>query len=52
MQQVSNKIIKESIKVDGIETLGEEEADENVNELRIEDVQEAPVHLKDYKHEV
>ena len=52
MQQMFEKIVRESMEVDGIEILSEEESDEGIDELNMEDVQEAPVRLEDYIHEV
>ena len=52
MQQVLKKIARESMEVDGIEILGKGESDESIDELKMEDMQEAPVRLEDYKHEV
>ena len=52
MQQVLVKLVKESIEVDGIEIIGKEESDECEDELKMEDVQEAPVCLESYKHKV
>ena len=46
------KIVRESMEVDGTKILGEEESDEGIDELKMEDVQEVPVHLEDYRHEV
>ena len=40
------------MEVDGTKILGEEESDEAIDELKIEDVQEAPARLEDYRHEV
>ena len=44
MQQTTNKIINEELEVNGIEIIGEEEF-EDVDELHIEHVKEAPPYL-------
>ena len=41
MQQITNKIINEELEVNGTEIIGEEEF-EDVDELQIENVKEAP----------
>ena len=52
IQQTLDKIIKENIEVGGIEIVSKEELDRDTDKLRLEDVQEKPVHLEDYKYEV
>ena len=51
MQQTTNKIINEELEVDGTEIIGEEEF-EDVDELQIEHVKEAPLCLQDDQHKV
>ena len=52
VQQTLDRITKEEIKVNGPKIISEKELKEDVHELRLEDVQESPLHLQDYQHEV
>ena len=51
MQQTTNKIINEELEVNGTEIIGEEEF-EDVDELQIEHVKEAPPRLQDDQHKI
>ena len=51
MQQTTNKIMNEELEVNGIEIIGEEEF-EDIDELPIEYVKEAPPRLQDNQHKV
>ena len=51
MQHTTDKIINEELEVDGTEIIGEEEF-EDVDELQIEHVKEAPPCLQNDQHKV
>ena len=51
MQKTINKIINEELEVNGTEIIGEEELDD-IDELQIEHVKEAPPCLQDDQHKV
>ena len=51
MQQTINKIINKELELNGTEIIGKEEF-EDVDELHIEHIKEAPPHLQDDQHEV